>query len=264
VPGGTFNRSNDAQSSATVSSFHLDAYEVTVGRFKRFVAAYAQDMISTGAGKNPNNSADQGWDPTWNAELPQDAAELKASLRCDLSQPIPSDDIYGTWAGGNDNLPINCVDWYVAYAFCIWDGGRLPTEAEWNYAAAGGMAQREYPWGNQQLGADSDLAAYGCYYHSNGTCMGLAQFAPVGTIANNHTLWGQFDMAGNLWEWTRDGYDAYVTPCIDCAQLGATTEKVYRGGGFVDNAEGLTTMIRGHYPSHASHNVGIRCARSND
>ena len=55
---------------------------------------------------------------------------------------------------------MNCIDWYTAYAFCIWDGGRLASEAEWNFAAAGGSEQRYYPWGDASL--DPTLASYGC------------------------------------------------------------------------------------------------------
>ena len=51
-------------------------------------------------------------------------------------------------SASQENLPINCVDWAEAYAFCIWDGGFLPSEAEWEYAAAGGSLQLDYPWGS--------------------------------------------------------------------------------------------------------------------
>lgn len=262
VPAGKFNRSNDVGSPATVSAFRLDNYEVTVGRFRKFVAVYKQDMISEGAGTNPNHVLDDGWDTAWNAKLPKDAAALEQSLLCDQTQPVPSNAPYNTWMGGDDNRPINCVDWYVASAFCTWDGGRLPTEAEWNYAAAGGDEQRTRPWGEAPLGANANLAAYGCYYGSNGTCIGVANMAPVGSISAGHAKWGQFDMLGNLWEWTRDAYaDPYAKPCVDCAALSAAGDRTYRGGGFVDNAQ-TTTALRGHAVNHQSHNIGIRCARA--
>src|SRR5262249_5194651 len=78
VEGGTFYRSYDAITfadksfPATVSDFRLDTYEITVGRFRKFVAAYSQDMIPVGAGKNPNNPSDVGWDVAYNSLLPAD------------------------------------------------------------------------------------------------------------------------------------------------------------------------------------------------
>src|SRR5262249_30126111 len=133
--------------------------------------------------------------------------------------------------------PINCVNWYRAYAFCIWDGGFLPSEAEWNYAAAGGSEQRRYPWGNVDPGANADRAIYDCYYGSSppqNRCTGHQNIAPVGLTSAGRSVWGQWDLAGNMFEWTLDWNADYVDPCVDCAAVIGSGTPVVRGGGFFD------------------------------
>ena len=120
----------------------LDRFEVTVGRFRKFQAVYPASQPTGGAGINSNVSSDPGWDAKWNASnyTVQTASALDSAIRNTNTSSIWID-----WELGDDDLPINCIDWYEAYMFCIWDGGRLPTELEWNYAAAGGSEQRPYP-----------------------------------------------------------------------------------------------------------------------
>jgi sulfatase modifying factor 1 len=262
VPGGTYNRGNDGTYPATVSDFVLDNYEISVGRFRRFVATYSQNMTATGAGKNPNDPSDTGWSASWNAGLPTDAAALVAALKCDPS--------YATWtdsAGPDETLPINCVDWVEAFAFCIWDGGRLPTEAEWNYAAAGGGEQRLYPWGATVPGPNADLAAYGCYFGGTGTCAGLSNIAPVGSLTTGIAKWGQSDLAGNVWEWTRDAFASPYpqTSCDNCSyEMAGATNRVLRGGSYSFDATHLLTSDRSSYfgPNNNYPEVGARCART--
>jgi formylglycine-generating enzyme required for sulfatase activity len=225
-----------------------------------------------GAGKNPNNGSDPGWDAAWNGAsyMTADQAKLVAALKCDPT--------YQTWTdspGGNESRPMNCVTWYEAFAFCIWDGGRLPTEAEWNYAAAGGSEQRAYPWGTTVPGNNADLAVYGCYYNGSGSwsCTGVTNIAPVGSVAAGNGKWGQADLAGNMWEWVLDwanccsspwpGYPPSTVPCNNCANFTASAFRVGRGGSFDYGASYLLSSYRIYgTPSDRYLHVGARCART--
>jgi sulfatase modifying factor 1 len=265
----------DEAQPATLSSFRLDKYLVTVGRFRQFMnAAPPLDggsgwLPPPGSGKHTHLNGGQGlansgkgggYEPGWVAA---DSSQIApASTECVGINAA-------TWnasPGTSENLPINCVNWYEAYAFCIWDGGFLPSEAEWEYAAAGGSQQRQYPWGSTDPGTSSQYAIYGCYYpSSSGTCTGIASVAPVGTATQGAGLWGQVDLAGELFEWTLDFYDNYVDPCADCANLYSLTEtsRVDRGGSFSNGASYLFPSTRNvDDSSGAKYYLGFRCART--
>jgi formylglycine-generating enzyme required for sulfatase activity len=129
----------------------------------------------------------------------------------------------------------------------------LPTEAEWNYAAAGGAEQRIYPWGNAT--PDSTLAVF------NGNLPAI-----VGsTSPKGDGKFGQADLAGNLDEWVRDVSAPYVMAvCDNCAVFtGPSGANVYRGGSFEDKASGLLSSVRGGANSITQNvTLGARCARS--
>jgi len=225
-----------------------------VGRFKKFAAVYSQNMIAPGLGANPNNPQDAGWMTDWNSSLPTSSSGLTVS-----------DATYSTIGRGDDRLPINDLySWEVAQAFCIWDGGRLPTEAEWNYAAAGGSEQRIYPWGSSTLNTNATLAIYNCNYPTaGGQCTGYTNLARVGSVLAGIARWGQFDMAGNVWEWTQDWNDTYPTPCNNCATLGGQTWHSFRGGAYNLGASFAATADRpSTSPTYFTSGSGIRCARA--
>ncbi|MGK3987781.1 SUMF1/EgtB/PvdO family nonheme iron enzyme [Sorangium sp. So ce136] len=272
----TYNRGNDPSYPATVSDFWLDRFEVTVGRIRRFVEEYPESLEeypgsrpAAGAGSHPK-IAGSGWNPAWDieqadmpAKLPATRAELKRFITCQTTnQP------WTEVRGDHERLPINCLSWYVAFAFCAWDGGRLPTEAEWNYAAAGGQAQRYYPWSNPEDSTtiNNEYAVYDCM--SDGieprSCA-LSDIQNVGSRRKGDGYWGHADMAGSMWEWTLDWHEAtYPTPCVDCSnvELESASEKVFRGGGWNSNAASLLSSTRNVFrPSVVSNVVGVRCAR---
>jgi formylglycine-generating enzyme required for sulfatase activity len=155
------------------------------------------------------------------------------------------------------------VTWYEAYAFCIWDGGFLPSEAEWYYAASGGSEQRLYPWGSTPPGANADLAVYGDYYYG-ADCNGIARsIAPVGSAVAGNGRWGQSDLAGNLQEWNLDWFVGFTVPCTDCASLASGSQRVQRGGSFELDATYLLAAGRnGYFPNVRYVNETARCARS--
>ena len=279
VTGGTYDRTYQNSGSgptgqadpATVSSFRLDKYVVTVGRFRQFVAAWNGGwMPSAGAGKhayltggglaNTAGGYETGWDPTWNGTMyvHPTSANLTGGSYCDSTHATWTASASAT-GGGRENLPINCVNWYEAYAFCIWDGGFLPSEAEWEYAAAGGSEERQYPWGNAAPATMNQYAIYGSYYTGNST--GLA---PVGTASMGAGLWGQLDLAGEIWEWNLDWKQNYVSPCTDCVNLTNASFRIVRGDNFAGVVAKLLPTVRGGdiAPEGSDSNFGFRCSRA--
>jgi len=277
VPGGTYFRTytnsgtgaTGLADSATVSGFRLDKYLVTVGRFRQFLnALFPPDggagwLPAAGDGKHTHLNGGNGlnattgdYEPGWIATDDSNIAPTDANLVL-CSDWTPS-------AGTQENLPIDCVNWYESYAFCIWDGGFLPSEAEWEYAAAGGNRQLEYPWGATDPGTGSAYAIYSCYYPPGSVdCTGL-KIAPVGTATLGAGLWGQLDLVGDLWEWTLDdtGNGAYADPCTDCTNTmtNYSHSRVRRGGSFVDIEKNL--LMRNQASATERQFGGLRCARS--
>ncbi len=249
-----------------MSSFWLDKYEVTVGRFRAFVMA-GQGVRSTappsGAGAQAR-IAGSGWDASWNGSLAASQAELVAAVKCDATFPMWTDS-----PGANESRPMNCITWYEAMAFCIWDGGYLPTEAEWNYAATGGSEQRAYPWSNPA--GSTVLEGARASYYDGTNCLGdgaagcavtdLIRVGSKGPLGEGR--WEQADLAGNVWEWTLDWVETYEISCMDCARVSSGTRRVIRGGGFNTEEPSLRAGSRlSNRPALRFNYLGFRCART--
>jgi formylglycine-generating enzyme len=281
VDGGTFYRSYDAVTytdegyPATVSSFRLDQYDVTVGRFRKFVdyLVGAGSPPANGSGKHTHLNGgkglvatgggyEAGWDATaWDSLIATTSSAWNTNLTC-------SEQNWTSAAGANENTPINCETWFEAYAFCIWDGGFLPSEAEWNYAAAGGggtSGQRAYPWSVPSESMTIDCS-YGNYEGIEAGAGCVAGAINVGSYSpKGDGPFGHADMAGNVYVWTLDWYaEDYVNPCTDCANLTPATAREVRAGCFVSGANHLLASYRGDSfpPANRYNYMGIRCARA--
>jgi formylglycine-generating enzyme len=255
VPGGQYTRfdeDSDVPLPTNVDPFFLDKFEVTVGRFRQFVTAYPEILAHTlndGAGTSNHILDDSGWDGDFVMPATTDALlnELKSC----------TDD--STWTDDpltkSNDLPLNCVSFNVAYAFCIWDEGRLPTEAEWQFAAGGGDQKRLYPWGIADITHD----------HANYTDIGDAALGllPVGSKSLGQGRWGQADLAGNLSEWTLDYFHLeYPTLCINCLNTTASDKRAQRGGAYAMPSDALWVSAHiGLQPTLLRSYSGFRCAR---
>ena len=258
VPADTFVRYDG--NSASITNFRLDKFEVTVGRFRAFVDQYPNDLPVLHSGKNPHDRQDTGWDPTWNQQLLPSAAELRKALVCSLPVASWSDE-----PADNENRPINCVTWYEAEAFCIWDGGRLPSDLEWEYAVRGGNRERRVPWSDTAANSAFGFANCG----NNSVTPSITQIWPVGSSPAGDGRWGQSDLAGNLWEYTVD----FSGPALDCANCarhvpatpataaGQDLSHVSRGGSYgFDLGDGLWLRDLYYPTGPRDPHLGFRCA----
>ncbi len=209
IPAGQFQMGSDEQArTVRVNEFYMDAYEVTNAQFKAFVDA------------NPNWQKDKIANRFHNGDY----------LKSWNDNNYPS---------GTANHPVTYVSWHAAMAYAEWAGKRLPTEAEWEYAARGGAASMNYPWGNNISNRQAN------YQNNVGGTTAVGRYAANG--------YGLHDMAGNVWEWCLDEYGA------DARAIGL---RVLRGGGWLASAPYLRVDARtGAVPAGASSDIGFRCAR---
>ncbi|MET0791198.1 MAG: SUMF1/EgtB/PvdO family nonheme iron enzyme, partial [Polyangiaceae bacterium] len=242
VIGGSFQLgAPEAAVPSNVSSFQLDELEVTVGRFRQYVTRFS-GAPDANAGAHPTIEH-SGWRSEWAAWLPATQKELIASLHCNAD--------WETWTdtpGAREDYPLTCASYYVAFAFCAANGGRLPTESEWEYAASGGAQQRRYPWGNAEPTFELALFDTSAIAAAGGHRAGVARY-------------GQLDLAGSAWEWTLDFFGEYPERCDECAEVDRGSDRVLHGGAFLYDAEYLEPAYRFHVdPQLTLGDVGFRCA----
>jgi formylglycine-generating enzyme required for sulfatase activity len=226
VPAGEFIMGSAAgegldnehpQRRVTLDAFYIGKYEVTNAQFSQFVDAtgYTTDAETA------------GWGWAWTGE---DWEEVEGA---DWRHPQGPD------SGIEDKMdhPVVQVSWNDADAYCQWAGVRLPTEAEWEKAARG-TDGREYPWGNSVAdGSKLNYCDVNCEqaWKDSSVDDGYADTAPVGNYEAGKSPYGAYDMAGNVWEWVADWYDAdYYSRAPDSNPPGPDSgdRRVLRGGSW--------------------------------
>lgn len=152
-----------------------------------------------------------------------------------------------------DNFPVIFVNWEMAQTYCAWRGARLPTEAEWEKAARG-TDKRLYPWGNE-------ISETRANYDQN-----VGDTLAVGRYPGGKSVYGTYDMAGNVWEWVADWYreNTYVAHgenAVNPQGPSSGQEKVLRGGSFYYRDYYVRSANRGRSsPESVGSGFGFRCA----
>jgi formylglycine-generating enzyme required for sulfatase activity len=258
IPGGRFQMGSDlARSSAerpqhevAVRAFLMDAHEVTVADFAHFVAETG--YVTTAEHKS------RAW------VFVATRKEWVLIPGADWRHPLGPH----SSTVGHERLPVVQVSWQDAAAYARWAGKRLPTEAEWEFAARGGLYDADFPWGREEQPGGAYEANYwqGWFPDQDLARDGYRTVAPVKSYSPNR--FGLYDMAGNVWEWCADWYaaDYYQTgPTVDPTGPAQGTHRVQRGGSWLsaDNTRPeLRVWTRGRETPESCHNhVGFRCVR---
>jgi len=278
----------------TVSGFWMDITEVTNAEFAQFVKATG--YITTAERKPDWNELKKQLPP--GTEKPADSDLVAASLVFKSpKQAVELNDYSQWWAWekganwkhphgpgssikGKENYPVVHISWYDAVAYCKWAGKRLPTEAEWEWAARGGLQNKIYPWGDEPIDQGKVKANtwQGHFPDKNTLRDKFYGLAPVASFAANG--YGLFDMAGNAWEWCADYYNNkyYSTIANGAKNPGGPAnsydpderyakKRVIRGGSFLCNDSycsgyRVARRMKSTEDSGMEH-VGFRCVQDN-
>jgi formylglycine-generating enzyme len=301
VPGGEFTMGSDSEESwpderpahrVRVDDFWMDRHEVTNARFRAFVEATG---YVTTAERPPDLAEILKQSPPGTPPPPKEVLVPGSLVFTPPDHAVSLQDFNQWWKwtpgaswrhpegpsstiDGKDDHPVVHVSWDDATAYAKWAGKRLPTEAEWERAARGGLEGKPYVWGDQ---APSDSKIYanlwqGEFPHTNTARDGFARTSPVGSFAPNG--YGLHDMAGNVWEWCADRFerDLYrnragrgvianpVGPELRSDPEPFMPQRAQRGGSFLCSDSYCSryrpSARHGCAPDTGMSHVGFRCA----
>ena len=252
-PDGEGEKDEHPQHHVSVKAFYLDMHEVTNRQFQQFVQTSNYRTMAEQEGKAWVYSSQEEWKEIAGASWQKPEGEQSV------------------FASGRELHPVVSISWENAKAYCVGVGKRLPTEAEWEYAARAGTTT-SYWWGDElprssnQVANLADKSAkeeFGINWAIDTYVDGFAHTAPVGSFQANP--WGLYDMAGNVWEWVVDWYaeDYYQASPKKNPQGPSSGEfKVLRGGSWNQNPRNLRSAYRGRSdPAGRSAYLGVRCAQ---
>lgn len=220
-----------------LDDFYMDTHEVTVQEYRVFAddEELAPDGCLSWNGEKWNFSRKRSWDDTGFEQT--------------------------------ESQPVACINWYRADQYCKWAGKRLPTEAEWEYAARGGGRKLKYCWGYGQPSANISDESFGKKFAGRpiwkGYDDGFVHTAPVGSFKANKA--GLYDMTGNVWEWVADWYSEIYygnSPKKNPQGPEKGMARILRGGSWFDNPAELRLSDRSWNSPHVrNYYNGFRCAK---
>lgn len=280
IPAGEFTMGSDAAGSMSnerptrrvrVEGFWMDEHPVTNARFAEFVAATG---YVTTAERTPDWEEIKQQLPPGTPKPDADVLVAGSAVFTPPPGPVPLDDVTAWWRwvpgaswrqpegpgssiAGRDAHPVVHVSWHDAVAYAAWAGKVLPTEAEWEYAARGGLEGKRYSWGDD-AGPGHHMANifHGEFPHRAVAADGYLRTSPVKAFPPNG--YGLYDMAGNVWQWTADVYHAPGDEPL-------AVRRVIKGGSFLCHESYCESYRpsarRGNDPDTGSSHVGFRLAR---
>jgi formylglycine-generating enzyme required for sulfatase activity len=303
IPGGEFVMGSDSEQAwpdegpphrVRVDGFWIDATEVTNAQFHEFVEA---TRYVTTAERAPTVEEILAQSPPGTPAPPPEVLVPGSLVFSPPDHPVPLDDVSGWWKWtpganwrhpegldsdltGREDHPVVQVSWDDAVAYAKWARKRLPTEAEWEFAARGGLDQASFTWGDESFDESQPQANLwtGTFPNRNTAVDGYARTAPVKSFPANG--YGAYDMAGNVWEWcsdwySRDFYSKSLPAEVTLNPSGPgdshdsmrpfTSQRSQRGGSFLCNDSYCSryrpSARHGCTPDTGMSHVGFRCVK---